>query len=131
MSRLVARFNDGSVVKGATFDFSPSKDLFHMALASRPGENPLPVHRDDLKALFFVKDFDGDPTHVESLEFESPPPPGERRIRTAFKDGEVLVGTTSGYRPDLPGFFLIPADPESNNERCFIFASAAREVRYL
>lgn len=47
-----------------------------------------------------------------------------------FKDGEVLVGTTQGYQPGRPGFFLEPADRASNIERCFVVAAATREVSF-
>ena len=50
---------------------------------------------------------------------------------STFKDGEELLGTTQGYQPDRPGFFVIPADPESNNERCYVVASATEEVSFV
>jgi hypothetical protein len=43
----------------------------------------------------------------------------------------VMVGSTQGYQPGRPGFFLIPADTQSNNERCFVVTAAAREVSFL
>jgi hypothetical protein len=132
MNKLVARFADGSVVKGATLDFAPEKDVFHMTVAIPAIEStPLPIRTEELKALFFVKDFAGDPLHVEQREFDSPPPPGGRRIMAAFKDGEILVGSTMGYREGLPGFFMVPADAESNNRRCYVVATATREIRFL
>ena len=42
-----------------------------------------------------------------------------------------MVGTTQGYNPGRPGFFLIPADPQSNNERCFVVTGATQEVALL
>jgi hypothetical protein len=131
MSKLVARFTDGSVVKGAALDFAPSKSLFHMTLVSSPVGTPFPIHTDSLKALFYVKDFDGNPEHIDTKVFDSDPPPGAHRIRAAFKDGEVLVGTTTVYRPGLPGFFLKPADSQSNNELCYVFAPATREISFI
>jgi hypothetical protein len=62
------------------------------------------------------------------MEFTSPLPPGAHRVQASFHDGEVLVGTTTAYHPGLPGFFLIPADCDSNNELCYVFATATREV---
>ena len=58
-------------------------------------------------------------------------PPVGRRIKVAFRDGEVLVGTTTGYQPGRPGFFLVSADVDSNNERCFVVTTAAREISFL
>jgi hypothetical protein len=131
MCKLVARFTDGSVVKGASLDFSPSKSLFHMTLESSPVGTPFPIRTENLKALFYVKDFAGNPEHVDKREFDSPPPPGAHRIKTAFKDGEVLLGTTSVYRSGLLGFFLKPADSASNNELCYVFVTATREVSFV
>jgi hypothetical protein len=48
-----------------------------------------------------------------------------------FKDGEVLVGTTTGYDASRPGFFLFPADEKSNNERIFVVTAAVKTVRFL
>jgi hypothetical protein len=48
-----------------------------------------------------------------------------------FKDGEVLVGTTQGYQPGRKAFFLVPADRESNTERCFVIAAAAQNISFL
>ena len=49
----------------------------------------------------------------------------------AFVDGEVIKGYTSGYSANRPGFFLIPAEADSNNARVFIVSNiAAYEQRY-
>jgi hypothetical protein len=86
----------------------------------------------ELKALFFVKSFGGDPTHKDLAEEAAAAQAGQgRRIRVAFNDGETLVGTTQGYDRSRPGFFVVPADPGSNNERCFVVAAATREVSFL
>ncbi|MDA3936722.1 MAG: hypothetical protein PF636_07675 [Actinomycetota bacterium] len=88
-------------------------------------------HMDELKALFFVKDFDGDPGYTENKEIDPSNPPAGRPIKVEFQDGEVLVGTTTGYQPSRPGFFLVPLDPDSNNERCYVVAAATQEVCFL
>ena len=131
MNRVVARYTDGHLEKGMTLDFSPGREYFHMESGFAENAESLTIKTMDLKALFFVKDFDGNPVHVDKLEFESAPPPERRRIRARFTDGEILVGTTMGYHPGLSGFFLVPADAESNNERCYVVTSATKEVRLI
>ena len=132
MNKVVARLADGRMVKGMTADFSPAKDRFHVTAAAAPvGTTTVEIHTNDLKALFFVKDLAGDPLHVEKKAFDPAHPPAGRRIRVEFKDGEVLVGTTTGYQPGRPGFFLVPADAESNVERCYVVAAATREISFL
>ncbi len=46
-------------------------------------------------------------------------------------DGEVIVGTTTGYDPKRPGFFLFPIDPLANNTRVFMVTSAIKTARFL
>jgi hypothetical protein len=132
VNKVVARFADGRMVKGETADFFPTKDVFHVSLATAlAGANPVEINTKDLKALFFVKDFAGDRKHVERNEFDPVRPPAGRRIRVVFKDGEVLIGTTTGYQPGRPGFFLVPADAGSNIERCYVISAATRDVSFL
>jgi hypothetical protein len=132
MNKVVARFIDGRIVKGATVDFVPTKDRFHVSVEmAAAGSKIVEIDIKDLKALFFVKDLAGDPQHSEQKEFDTSHPPVGRRIRVAFKDGEVLVGTTHGYQPGRPGFFLVPADAGSNIERCYIVSGSTREVAFL
>jgi len=132
MNRIVARYQDGHLVKGITNDFLPAKDVFHLLPSeSTPGAKPMEVKVAELKALFFVKEFAGDPKHQELQEFEPTVPAFGRKIRVVFKDGEVLLGTTQGYQPGRSGFFVLPADRRSNNERCLVVTAAAQEVSFV
>ena len=121
MNKVVARLSDGRVVKGLTNDFAPDKVLFHVSV-----EGPAPagkadeLHTADLKALYFVKDLTGNSKHDERKEFDQSRRPIGREIRVIFKDGEEMVGTTQGYQPGRPGFFLTPADRTSNIDRCYV-----------
>jgi hypothetical protein len=132
VNKVVVRFVDGGVLKGMTSDFFPGKDVFHLSLAADPpGTEPVEVRARDLKAVFFVKDHTGNPDYSERKEFDPERPPVERVIKVVFEDGEVLVGTTSGYRAGRPGFFLVPADEGSNNDRCYVVTAATREITFL
>jgi hypothetical protein len=127
-NRVVAHYQDGHLVKGFTNDFLPAKDRFHLFRAEEePGSKPVEIRVAELKALFFVKSFEGDPNHQDVVVA----PEGRingRRIRVVFQDGEVLEGITQGYDRNRPGFFVVPSDPGGNNERCFVVTTAAREV---
>jgi hypothetical protein len=132
VNKVVVRFADGRIVKGMTADFVPTKDVFHVNLANEmAGAKPVEVHLKDLKALFFVRDFVGNSKHVDSKDFDSSCPPGGRKIRVEFKDGEVLVGITAGYQPGRPGFFVVPADQSSNSERCYIITASTKQVSFI
>lgn len=132
MNKVVARFADGRIIKGTTANFSPAKDRFNLQEISAPaGTRPMDVLVNTLKALFFVKDFEGNPKHVEKKDFDPSRPPAGRRIKVEFKDGEVLLGTTQGYQPGRQGFFLMPADAQSNIERCYVVSAATKDIGFV
>ena len=133
MNKVVARFRDGKLVKGSTSDFVPAKEFFHVATVdAAKGAKPTLVHVKDLKAIFFVKDFAGRPDYTPTNEFETDRSLAGRKIRVVFADGEVIVGTTQGYQPGRPGFFMVPADQTANNiERCYVVTASTTEVTLL
>jgi hypothetical protein len=130
--KIVARFTDTRVVKGFTADFHPEKLRFHVRAPTRGPAEARAVDVRDLKAVFFVRDFGGDPRYQERKRFDDSERPLGRKVEVTFQDGEVLVGSTmTGYAPDRPGFLFTPADPRSNNVRVFAVADAVRSIRYL
>jgi hypothetical protein len=125
--RVVARFRNGQLVRGYTNDFHPSKA--HLHLTPEDGaSDPIFVAMAQLKAVFFVRDFAGDPTRVDRNDFKGAS--SGRKIEVAFQDGEVLLGTTLAYR-EGGGFFVHPADAGSNNMRVFVAPGATLHVRFL
>jgi len=126
--KVIARFIDGRMVAGYTNDFHPSKQQLHLFPNPRQGESTfIPLAK--LKALFFVREFAGDPTLVERKDFIDAPQ--GRKVEVTFHDNEVMVGSTLGYRGEGNGFFLHPADGRSNNLRVFVTASGLRRMRFL
>jgi hypothetical protein len=95
--KVVVHYINGEVIKGSTRDFFPNKDLFHLFLTTDPTGEAIEVLMKDLKAIFFVRDFTGDPQY------------NERKI---FLEGENSPGR-KGYDPSRKGFCLFPADPET------------------
>ncbi len=132
MNKLVARYADGRLLKGTTLDFSADKDIFHITPPPPdPGWDRTEVSLSELKALFYVKDFDGDPGRVKNSSFDASPPAWEHRVEVTFKDGEVLRGTTPRYHSAHGGFFLVPADGASNNVYCYVVEAATSEVHFM
>jgi len=127
-NRVVARFADGRVLKGTTQDFSVSRDSFHV-IPPEPGAAPIRVNVPALKAVFFVKDHTGDKDYNEKKAFEKLVP--GRKLQVTFRDGEVLVGSSTAYDAARPGFFMTPADPKSNNDRIYVVAKAVRAVGFI
>jgi hypothetical protein len=126
--KVIARFKDGQVVSGYTNDFHPSKPQLHLSPNPRHGQSRF-IPLSQLKALFFVKEFCGNPGLVERKVFEDPPQ--GRKVEVTFYDNEVLVGSTLAYRCEGQGFFVHPADSRSNNLRVFVTAGGMRHVRFL
>jgi small nuclear ribonucleoprotein (snRNP)-like protein len=131
-NKIVVRFQDGRILKGQTGDFLPTKPAFHLTpVEAAPDAKPIEVRIAEVKAIFFVKDFAGNRERKKVQEFPAGKPVVGRKIRVLFQDGETLVGTTQGYDPTRPGFFVIPADPASNNDRCFVVTCATRQVSFV
>lgn len=130
MQKIVVRFANGDLLKGFTQDFHPTRSQFSLwpSINSTPADRVnVPMSR--LKAVFFVRDFEGNPEYRERKTFTVR---GQgRRVEVTFVDTEVVLGTTLNYRPDAAGFFVVPADAGGNNTRIFVVASAVRSVRFV
>ena len=130
--KIVARYLDGRMIKGFTQDFAPNKPSFHIfSTEAANSADKAEILLRDLKAIFFVKDFAGKPDYDDRKQYTPGERPSGRIVEVTFNDGEVLVGSTLGYDPKRPGFFVFPADPKSNNARVFAMSKAVRLVRYL
>jgi hypothetical protein len=127
--KVVARFRSGKLVKGYTNDFFPKKPSFHVG--SDPSDHGVEVAINDLKALFFVKDFDGNPAHEKKQSFDEGRIYQGRKAEITFVDGEKMVGTVLSYDKERPGFFVVPADEDGNNTRAFIVSAAVKEFHFL
>jgi hypothetical protein len=128
--KIVARYLDGRVIKGTSMNFSPTRGTFLLQQVEAPSdEEPLTIALRDLKAVFFVRDFAGNPRYDDRKEFERRPV--GRAIAVTFLDGELIVGSSLTYDAARDGFFLFPADPSSNNERIYVLTAAVRKVEKL
>ncbi len=137
--KVVAHFKDGRVVKGHTRDFSPERESFMLQPYS--GESgPVAVFLDELKAVFHVRTFDGDPNHpprgpvirsIAEPRFTKVMDHG-RRVALQFQDGERLWGYAQvASEPDEQGFFFFPTDPADNNLRIYVVKSSLKEMVFL
>ncbi len=138
--KVVLRLVNSEIIKGYIKDFSECSDETEV-------EDPatgkvLSVKMESLKAIFFVKSFDGDPAYRESKRYGRMPEK-KKRVYVRFKDRESLLGYIEG---DIPwkkgfflsktsdgkkGFFLIPTDGESNNKRVFVVASSIEDIAFI
>ena len=126
-SNIVLHYVDGLIRKGATADFFPNKEMFHVIDVSKGGI--IKVKPDDLKAVFFVKNFDGNPSYTDKNNVERIGI--GKKIQVHFKDGEMLIGYTQGYSESRRGFFVLPCDPNSNNEKVYVVSAATNRINFV
>ena len=123
-NKVVARFKDGTIMKGNTNDFFPNKASFNLNCQDGKLEE---IDVEKLKAVFFVKDFEGNKDYKKKYDDEIHG--AGRKIVVDFNDGESIIGYALDYSPDRQGFFMTPADLSGNNERVFIVKSATKNIK--
>ncbi len=87
----------------------------------------------DVKAIFYVHNFDGDANHREMSFYGKSPIVHGIWMRVQFLDGEVIEGIVHNsirYLVD-PGFYLVPTHPGSNNKLIYISKSQLADHRVL
>lgn len=130
--KIIARYTDGRMVRGVTSNFWPTKKVFHVAAPTGGGgAPPQEIALEQLKAVFIVKSFEGNADREERKSFTPGVPVSGQRLRVRFSDGEVMLGSSMTYDPTALGFFLFPADTESNNDRVFVVNAAVAAVEKL
>lgn len=142
-TKVVAHRHDGSLVKGyldapaPTLEslFARSHEPFPELLLLRDaaGSTNQRVNIAELKAVFFVKEFDGSKHYNEVKIFANIPLIQGIWVQVRFKDGEYLEGVVHNSIHHLveKGFFMKPPDPESNNEMVYVLKSSVTEYRVL
>lgn len=128
-NKIVVHMKDGKIHKGVTQDFLPSREVFHL-LPAEGGGVPMKVRLEEMKALFYVKDYIGNRDFVARRQFDEAKKAGRRAILT-FTDGETLWGSVGEDRDAGSGFFFFPVDEEDNNIRIFVIRSSLKELRLV
>ena len=137
MEKTVTRLNNGNLLKGYMKDFSPNRNELTIEETGVDRRHLLKI--EDVKAVFFVKSFEGDHEHREKKSYGIAKIRGQR-VFVKFRDGESMVGFLEGEVPwvrgfflsrqgsDLKGFFLLPVDEDTNNIKVFVVASSVDDV---
>ncbi|NJD57410.1 MAG: hypothetical protein FIA94_13545 [Nitrospirae bacterium] len=135
--KIVLRFLDGTILKGYLEGFSEEASIVTVRAAAM--DRAVEVDVDNLKAIFFVKTFEGNSRYNEKKSYGIRKPQGNRTY-VKFNDGEDMVGFItgevpwdkgfflSGHKGKVKGFYLLPTDKGSNNIRVFVYTSAIRDI---
>lgn len=122
---IVARYLEGHVVKGRTTDFHPENDSFLVDID--PGLPPERLPVKNMKALFFVRSLEGNPTRRDHREF--PKGTGLRtKLWLEFRDGEKMAGWPVSAALGRKGFYVLPTDPDSNVEKAYVFRDSLSRI---
>ncbi len=128
--KLVIRFSSGKILKGTSYNLDLSSIGFYLnPRESSDTDERLFIRYPDVKAIFFVRNFDGLPEDAELEEAAEWYPEGSE-ILVEFSDGEVIEGfSLTQYREDSPRFHLIPTDQNTNNISILIERANTKSVR--
>lgn len=129
LNKVVVHYMNGQILKGTTQDFFPNRPLFHIQPLDRGEAREVRIK--DVKAVFFVKDYEGNRARRDLRGYVAAPAETSqgKKIAVQFKDGELLCGYSLSYSPERLGFFMFPADPGSNNIRVFVIRTATRDIK--
>ena len=143
--KAVITRKDSSVIKGYLCSDAPCRlveladvnplDLhehLHLKFQSLDGTS-LDLQWTDVKAVFFVTDFQGNPEREPVLFYSRGPEVGDIWAEVTFQDGEIMEGYVSNSLHHLTanGFFLRPTDPGGNNLLVYVNKSSLKEYRVL
>ncbi len=129
--KVLARYVNGTVLRGFTYDFSPSKDRFYLNSSTTLAGKRVEIVLKDLKSVLFLREIERNRQDRERKGSREGERHVGRKVEVTFQDGEVLVGSTLGYGRSRTGFFLFPADALTNSLRVFVISKALRTIRYL
>jgi hypothetical protein len=93
---------------------------------------PERIPLDGVKAIFFVKSFEG--KWHDDLRFHDHLSPSDCLwVRATFGDGEVIEGLIANNSHHVlhPGFYLFPIDPEGNNLLMYVLKRKLQEFQVL
>ncbi len=127
--KVVLRYTDGEMKKRRIMRHISLTENTFKAIASDGTIEE--VAYDDLKAVFYVKNLEGREDYHDRKEFTSDSPKTGEKVEVKFEDGELLRGRVINYDEEKQGFFLNPADPDSNDEKIFVVFNALEEVNFL
>ncbi|HEX9758154.1 MAG TPA: hypothetical protein VGB26_10205 [Nitrospiria bacterium] len=140
LEKVVVHYQDNKILKGYIQPFQlPNAE----ASFSREEKNPteiLKIPLKELKAIYYVKSHEGNKTYREKRRFGLTSSKG-KKVMIKFKDREIACGFVTDNLPWILGknqpdpdparfgFFLFPADPESNNTKIFVLTRAVEEIQ--
>lgn len=129
MKKIVAHQRDGKLVKGFAAFEGCQEDIF---VICRNGKK-VSLELSELKAVFFVRDFNGNAERREFKFSKSQSVGNYVWVAVEMFDGEILEGRVENNVDFVldDGFFLYPTDEFSNNEKVLVAKAAVKGFSVL
>ena len=126
---MVVHFMDGRIMKGFGSVISPGEAVMELKDLE---EKIHWVELSQVKGVFYVRSFEGSRHKTRSTATNWNPSAGHR-VRVTFKDGEILDGfvNDASRLVSVPGFYVVPLDPASNNYRMYLNRAAVEQVHHI
>lgn len=140
IENVVVRLISGKPLKGYVRDFSVNSNVVVLEEVESRQELKIPII--EVKAIFFVRTFEGDKSYREKKTYGLRNNVG-RKVYIKFNDGESMTGFIEGKVPwekgffiskpdhNVKGFFLTPTDSESNNLKVFVVGSSIKDMTIM
>ena len=140
IEKVVIRHIDGKMLKGYVRDFASDSSGVILEEAGSRKEQKIPIS--EVKAIFFVRTFEGDSEYREKKTYGIRENTG-RKVYIKFIDGESMMGFIEGKIPwekgffisnpdsKVKGFYLIPTDSRSNNIKVFVVGSSIKDMTIM
>ena len=141
--KVVIHLNTGEMIRGYIEanshkpgpSLGPSDfDASRVVSVRIPNVNdPLTIQLQDLKAIFVVKSFRGDPKRKGLRFYSNGPAVGHIWVEIQFKDNEIIEGLVDNSVQHLlaDGFWLRPSDSGGNNICAYVNKAAIADYRVL
>jgi hypothetical protein len=137
MDMLVIQFGDRTVkgyAERSQWLLAEDLDLHRaLPLLRRLGSDKTEqIPLDGVKAIFFVKSFEGK-WHDDLRFHDHLPAPECLWVRVTFYDGEVIEGLISNNQNYVVhlGFYMSPIDPEGNNWLIYVMKNKLKDFQIL
>ena len=137
LDMLVIQFGDRTVKGYAERSQWPSAEDLNVHVTPpvfrRLGSDTMEeIPLDGVKAIFFVKSFEGK-WHDDLRFHDHLPAPECLWVRATFHDGEIIEGLIGNNCNHVvhPGFYMSPIDPEGNNWLIYVLKNKLKDFQIL
>ena len=127
--KLVVHTRDGKIAYGFTLVMNKHTDGFNLELVDKhnqPLRKAAHFEFKDLKAVFYVKSFDG---KFDPAKYDHAMPDDGVPLVLIFQDGEIVKGHTNGHGwTREPRFYFVPEESTSNNLGMLVERAATAQI---